>query len=70
MTALWYANAALNIATDVAVVVLPLYVLRDLRMVSLRQRIAINIVFLVGAVYVVPFDPNSFRTNEFSSVPV
>lgn len=46
----WYSNACFNIATDTAVVVLPLYVLKDLRTVSRRQRLAVNAIFLVGAV--------------------
>lgn len=50
LRALWYTNAGFNIATDIAVVGLPIYVLRDLQMVSKIQKWAVNAIFLVGGV--------------------
>lgn len=50
LPAFWYANAAFNVATDIAVVTLPLYVLKDLSTISKRQKVAINAISMVGAV--------------------
>lgn len=47
LTAFWYINASLNIVTDIAVVALPLYVLKDLNLPR-RQKWAVNAIFLVG----------------------
>lgn len=68
--AFWYSNAGLNIATDIAVVALPLYVLRDLKLVSTRQRLAVNFVFLVGAMYVSQSRLDFLNTDLTPTVPV
>lgn len=44
---LWYFNSSFNVVTDIAVVVLPLYVLKDLRLPR-RQKWAVMGVFGVG----------------------
>jgi hypothetical protein len=54
--AVWFANAGLNIATDIAIGVLPLKVLKSLKLPT-RQRIALMIVFGLGGLYV------SFRSS-------
>lgn len=43
----WYFNSSFNVATDIAVVVLPLYVLKDLRLPR-RQKWAVMGVFAIG----------------------
>lgn len=47
----WYLNAALQITTDVVIVVFPMPVLKRLR-VSRRERAAMVMVFGVGVLYV------------------
>jgi hypothetical protein len=49
--AVWFANAGINIATDIGIGILPLRVLKDLEMPR-RQRIALMIVFGLGGLYV------------------
>ena len=49
--AVWFANAGINIATDIGTGILPLRVLKDLEMPR-RQRIALMIVFGLGGLYV------------------
>jgi hypothetical protein len=48
--AVWFANAGINIATDIAIGVLPLRLLRSLELPR-RQRIALMIVFGLGGLY-------------------
>lgn len=48
---LWYFNSSFNVATDIAVVVLPLYVLKDLNLPR-RQKWAVLGVFAIGVLYV------------------
>jgi hypothetical protein len=50
----WYLNAALQITTDVVIVVFPMPVLGRLR-VSKRERAAMVVVFGVGVLYPPPF---------------
>lgn len=45
------SNIALNVVTDLAVVALPLHILKDLRL-SRREKLAIQGTFLVGGLYV------------------
>jgi hypothetical protein len=52
----YYANAALNITTDVAILLLPMKFLWGLHM-PIRQRISLCGIFGLGSLYVSPF-PN------------
>ena len=52
-----FANAGINIFTDIATGLLPLRVLKDLEMPK-RQRIALMIVFGLGGLYVHALEPN------------
>lgn len=45
------SNVILNVATDLAVVALPLHVLKDLRL-SKRDKLAVQSTFAVGGLYV------------------
>lgn len=49
-----YANASINIITEVSILILPLPVLRTLH-VSRRKKIALISVFSVGVMYIQPF---------------
>lgn len=51
--AVWFANAGLNIATDIVTGMLPLRVLRSLELPR-RQRVALMVVFGLGGLYVFP----------------
>lgn len=45
--AFWFSNAALNIATDIIIVVIPIPLIRTLQ-ISRKQKIALIMVFAVG----------------------
>ena len=49
--AVWFANASINIVTDIATGILPLPVLKELQLPK-RQKIALMIVFALGGLYV------------------
>lgn len=49
----YYANAALNITTDVAILILPMKILWGLHM-PVRQRISLCGLFSLGSLYVIP----------------
>ena len=44
---LWFFNAALNIVTDLAIMILPIPVLSNLKLPQ-RQKVAIMLIFTVG----------------------
>lgn len=49
--AVWFANAGVNIATDIGIGLLPLRVLKELELPK-RQRVALMVVFGLGGLYV------------------
>jgi hypothetical protein len=49
----YYANAALNIATDVTILLIPVKILWGLHM-PVRQRISLCALFSLGSLYVIP----------------
>ncbi|KAE8421934.1 hypothetical protein BDV36DRAFT_291750 [Aspergillus pseudocaelatus] len=57
-----YANASLNIITEVLILILPLPVLRTLH-VPRRKKIALISVFSVGIMYNLPNPPNKAQTR-------
>lgn len=56
ITDFYYANAAINIATDLTILVLPLRILWGLHM-PLRQRMSLCALFGLGGLYVTPYTP-------------
>lgn len=48
---IWYLNASLQIATDVAVVVFPMPVLGSLKLPG-REKVGVMVVFGLGVLYV------------------
>lgn len=57
LTNFYYANAGINIATDVVILLLPLRILWGLHM-PLRQRISLCALFGLGGLYVYPYTPS------------
>lgn len=51
LTAFWYANAALHTLTDVIILLLPMPVIKGLKLPR-RQKLALNLVFALGILYV------------------
>ncbi|EFE29865.1 integral membrane protein, putative [Trichophyton benhamiae CBS 112371] len=50
LTAFWYANAALHTLTDVIILLLPMPVIKGLKLPR-RQKLALNLVFALGILY-------------------
>ena len=66
--ALWFSNASVHILTDVAIFVIPIPVLRSLRL-PLKQRIGVILIFALGSLYVNDFLPFKVPSSSSSSFP-
>lgn len=51
LTAFWYSNAAANILGDICIFLLPLPVIRSLKLPS-REKLGLTMVFCLGFLYV------------------
>jgi hypothetical protein len=58
--ALYFVNAGINIATDFAILVLPVFILKDLLMPT-RQKATLMVILVLGETYVL---------NNFSASPL
>ncbi|KAM5476322.1 hypothetical protein MauCBS54593_001007 [Microsporum audouinii] len=61
LTAFWYANAALHTLTDVMILILPMPVIKGLKLPQ-RQKLALIVVFALGVLYV-PSPPLLYATT-------
>lgn len=50
-SAIWFSNAGINIATDIVILILPLFVLRGL-MMPIRTKIWLALILSLGGLYV------------------
>lgn len=51
--ALWFANAALNIVTDIAILIIPLRIILQIQLPR-KQKMWLVLVFAIGGMYVPP----------------
>ncbi|KAL4967506.1 uncharacterized protein BDV14DRAFT_197872 [Aspergillus stella-maris] len=63
---LWFFNGGWNIATDLAILILPIPVLSRLRL-PMRQRVGVILVFATGGLYVSSVSSHSFLSLGFRS---
>ena len=60
---IWFTNAALNIATDLTIFILPIPVIKRLNLPS-RQKAALLGVFILGFLYVAVYLPGGVSCNQ------
>lgn len=66
MKGLWFSNASTHIATDLAILAIPIPALVALELPK-RQKVALIAIFALGGLYVTPF-PRSFSKHVHANV--
>ncbi|KAJ4351714.1 uncharacterized protein N0V89_007057 [Didymosphaeria variabile] len=64
---MWFTNAAINILTDFAIIILPIPVIRNLNLAR-RQKLALIGIFAVGGIQDGSLEPVSTISRQSSNV--